>query len=100
MSAVLAKVVPLSKAKQARLIDEVGAIKAQIARLVEEADQLISVFKDFGDGVYLGNAYKITVGTSVRESLDTATVKGFLTPAEIALATKAKSVTTALVKAR
>jgi ClpP class serine protease len=100
MSAVLAKVVPLSKAKQARLIDEIGGLKQQIAQLTELADQKISVFKDFGDGVYVGNAYKITVSTSDRQSLDTAVVKGFLTPAQVIKATVSTPVTKALVKAR
>lgn len=95
-----AQVVTLSAAKQARIVDELGALKAQIASLEDAYAQKIALFKNFGDGEYAGKAYKVVVNTSVRSSLDTKIVKGFLTPAEIAQATVNKSVTVALVKAR
>lgn len=96
----IARVVALSAAKQTRLVDELGALRVQMAALEDAYNQKISVFKDFGDGEYVGKAYKVVVNTAVRSSLDTKVVKGFLTPAEIAQATVNKAVTTALVKAR
>lgn len=80
---VAQKVVPLSKAKQARLIDELGALKAQIATLQDQYDQKVAVFKEFGFGEYVGNQFKLTVYEASRVTLDQALVKGLLTPAEI-----------------
>lgn len=90
----------LSKAKQARIIDELGALKAQIADLKDAYDQRIAVFKQFGEGVYEGNAFRLTVSHCVTQSLDSKIVKGFLTPAEIAQATVVNAFDRAIVSAR
>lgn len=96
----LAKIATLSKAKLARTVDELGALKAQITSLQEAYDQKIGAIKDLGNGEYLGTVYKVTVNTSERTSLDTKLVKGFLTPAQLAQASTTKETITALVKAR
>ena len=94
------KVARLSKAKQARVIDELGSLKAQISNLQDAYNQKIAVFKEFGEGVYEGRAYKVTVTDSVRASLDSKIVKGFLTPAQIIEATKISEVTTVVLRAK
>lgn len=76
-------VLKFGPAKQARLIDELGALKAQIAALEAEYAQKVSVFKDFGIGEYVGKVYKLNVYEASRTVLDNKKVKGFLTPAQI-----------------
>lgn len=98
--ATAANIVTLSKGKQIRLVDELGALKAQIAALEDAYAQKISVFKDFGDGEYVGNVYKVVVNTAERAALDAKIVKGLLTPAQIVEATKVNVVTSAIVRAR
>jgi hypothetical protein len=90
----------LSKAKQARYIDELGTLKAQIATLKDQYDQRVAIFKEFGEGVYEGNAFKLTVSHCVTQTLDNKIVKGFLTPAQIAQATVVNEFDRAIVSAR
>lgn len=97
---VAQQVASFSKAKQARVVDELGVLKAQIANLQDAYDQKIAVFKDFGVGEYAGKVYKITVSEASRATLDAKLVKGFLTPAQIAQATVTKVSTSAVVRAK
>ena len=60
--------------------------------------EILDQFKLIGDGDYLGrDGHKVQVRTAERQSLDTATVKGFLTPAQIIAASKTTTVITAKV---
>lgn len=95
-----AQVVQFSKAKQARIIDGLGALKAEIKALQEKYDDTIAVFKDFGVGEYSGKLYKINVSEASRTTLDTALVKGFLTPAEIKQCSKVTISTSAVLRAK
>jgi len=93
-----ATITSLSTLRQRNLIDHAVALKAMIEGAKDELDEIVDLFKDLGDGDYLGReGHKIQVRTSERQSLDSATVKGFLTPAQIAAATKSVIVTTAKV---
>lgn len=94
-----AQIVTLSKAKQSKIVDELGALRAQIASLQDVFDQKIALFKQEGVGEYAGKAYKVVISESERTSLDTKLVKGFLTPAQIAQASVTKPVVTAAVRA-
>jgi hypothetical protein len=96
----VAQVTSLSRAKQARIVDELGALKAQIAALQDQYDNKIAVFKDFGVGEYTGKVYKVTVTEASRTTLDSKLVKGFLTPAQINQCSKVAICTSAVVRAR
>ena len=95
-----AQVVQFSKAKQARLIDELGALKAEIANLQDLYDNKVAVFKDFGFGEYTGVTYKLTVSEVSRTTLDSKLVKGFLTPAAIAECSKTTVSMSAVLRAK
>ena len=95
-----ATVVKMSAAKQARLVDELGGLKAQIAALQDQFDKKVQVFKDFGAGDYTGVLFRLNVNDAETTRLDTAKVKSFLTPAQIALASKTTTSTVARLYAR
>lgn len=95
-----AQVVKFSQAKQARLIDELGALKAQIAALQDAYDNKVAVFKEFGFGEYSGKVYKLTVSEVSRTTLDSKLVKGFLTPAVIAQCSKTSVSVSAVLRAK
>ena len=93
-----ATITSLSTLRQRNLIDRAVALKAIIDGAKDELDEITDLFKDLGDGDYEGReGHKIQVRTSERQSLDSATVKGFLTPAQLIAATKSVVVTTAKV---
>lgn len=95
-----AQVVKFSQAKQAKIIDELGLLKAQIAALQDQYDNKVAVFKDFGVGEYTGKVYKINVSEVSRTTLDSKLVKGFLTPAQIIDCSKVSVSVSAVVRAR
>ena len=93
-----ATITSLSTSRQRNLIDRAVALKCVIEGAKSELEEITDLFKDLGDGDYLGrDNHKIQVRTSERQSLDSATVKGFLTPAQLIAATKSVTVTTAKV---
>lgn len=93
-----ATVTSLSTLRQRNLIDRAVELKTMIEGAKDELSEILDQFKLLGDDDYLGrDGHKIQVRTSERQSLDTAVVKGFLTPAQIAEATKVATVTTAKV---
>lgn len=66
MATAASKVVPIRSA-----IDELGAIKAQIADLKRIEDQLVEQIKNFGEGAYDGTEFRATVSVvAERSSLD------------------------------
>lgn len=95
-----AQIVQFSKAKQARIIDELGILKAQIKALQDQYDNQVSVFKDFGVGEYEGKLFTLNVTEASRTTLDAKLVKGFLTPAEIRECSKVSISTTATLRAK
>lgn len=93
-----ASVTTLSTLRQRNLIDRAVALKAIIDGAKSELDEILDEFKFYGPGDFAGrDGHKIQVRTSERQSLDTAVVKGFLTPAQLIAATKSCIVTTAKV---
>ena len=91
-------VTTISTLRQRNLIDRAVALKTLIDGAKDELTEILDQFKLLGDDDYLGrDGHKIQVRTANRASLDTAIVKGFLTPAQIAEATKVATVTTAKV---
>lgn len=91
-------VLSLTARQLANTADKYGALKQEIARLQKQADDLADLLKEQGDGTYTGKLFECKVGIASRSSLDTAIVKGFLTPVQIAAATKTAPVVTLNVK--
>lgn len=93
-----ATVTSLSTLRQRNLIERAVELKALIEGAKDELSEILDQFKNLGDDDYIGrDGHKIQVRTANRTSLDTATVKGFLTVAQIAEATRSAIVTTAKV---
>ena len=94
-----ATLISLSAARQRKLIARAHELSQTIKSAKRELDEILDVFKSEGDGQYFNKdgSESILVYTSERVTLDTATVKGFLTPAEIQAATKSSFVTSAKV---
>lgn len=66
-----------------RTVDKLAAIKAQIANLETEADNLVDLLKYQGDGIYFGNAHKFMVATVIGQRLDARLAQTFLTPGQL-----------------
>lgn len=93
-----ANVTSLSTLRQRNLIERAVELKTLIEGATDELDEIKAVFKDLGDGDYIGrDGHKIQVRTSERKSLDTAVVKGFLAPAQVIAATRSTITVTAKV---
>lgn len=91
-------VIALSARQVRDSVEKLAALKAQIRSLKKQEEFLSDLLKDMGDGEYLGTKHIATVTTSERQSLDTAIVKGFLTPAQLIAATKTSTVVVLNVK--
>lgn len=93
-----ATVSSISTLRQRNLIDRAVELKALIEGAKDELDDILGEFKAVGDGDYLGReGHKIQVRTAERISLDSKIVKGFLTPAQVAAASKSVITTSAKV---
>ena len=77
-----------------RTVDKLAALKAQIANLEQEADNLTDLLKMQGEGVYFGNLHKFMVATVTSQRLDTRLAQTFLTPAQLAECLKTTTTTT------
>ena len=77
-----------------RTVDKLAALKAQIANLEQEADNLTDLLKYQGEGVYFGNLHKFMVATVTGQRLDTRLAQTFLTPAQLAECLKTTTTTT------
>ena len=93
-----ATVTSLSTLRQRNLIDRAVELKALIDGAKDELSEILDTFKLLGDGDYAGReGHKVQIRTAERQSLDSATVKGFLTPAQLLAATRTATVTSAKV---
>ena len=93
-----ASVTTLSTLRQRNLIARAVELKSMIDGAKDELDEILDEFKFYGPDDYIGrDGHKVQVRTSERQSLDTATAKGFLTVEQIAAATRSTIVTTAKV---
>lgn len=76
-----------------RTVDKLAALKAQIANIELEADNLADLLKAQGEGVYFGNAHKFMVATVVGHRLDARQAQTYLTPEQLLSCMKATSTT-------
>lgn len=75
-------------------VDKLAALKAQIANLETEADNLADLLKLQGEGVYFGNMHKFMVATITGKRLDARLAQTFLTPGQLLECMKSTSTTT------
>jgi hypothetical protein len=80
------------------LADRYADIKAEIEGLTRLLDEVKSEIKAAGREEIVGTRAIVTLGLSERNSLDTKSVKEFLTPLQIAACTKVTLVETIRVK--
>lgn len=78
----------LTERQVKRTIDKLAALKAQIANLEAEADELSDLLKLQGNGVYFGNAHKYIVAEVTTQRLDAKLAQSYLTPGQIIECTK------------
>lgn len=81
-------------------IDRLGIVLAEIADLTREADAIKAQLKALGDGAYEGEAFRASVSTSERETLDLAAVREHLSRQFIQAHTKVTETVTVRVVAR
>lgn len=86
--------VALTEKQILRTVDKLAALKAQIANLELETDNLIDLLKFQGEGVYFGHLHKFMVATVTSQRLDTRLAQTFLTPAQLAECLKSTTTTT------
>lgn len=86
--------------KLARLVDELGALKAQLAELSRREEEIKSTLKATGLAVVEGNLFDASVSTCDREILDRASVEAVLAPEAFKKCLKTSTVTTVRVVAR
>jgi hypothetical protein len=84
----------LTQKQIVRTVDKLAALKAQIANLETEAENLSDLLKLQGSGVYFGNLHKFMVATVTCQRLDTRLAQTFLTPAQLVECMKTTSTTT------
>lgn len=77
-----------------RTVDKLAALKAQIANIEAEADNLAELLKEQGEGVYFGNAHKFMVATVTGKRLDAREAQTYLTPEQLVSCMKTTSTTT------
>lgn len=90
----------MSKSNVAPVIDELGYLQAEIANLAEREAKLKNELRALGPGAHEGELFRVTVSTSVRETLDLEAVRERLSRQFIKAHTKEKIVTTVKVTAR
>ena len=82
-------------------IDLMGQLKAQIATLENDYDELKAlVIEDVGVGAYEGETFRVSISVSERETLDMEAVRNHLSPQFIRAHTRVSSSTTVRVTAR
>jgi len=81
-------------------IDRLGVIKAKMAELKREEDELRDVLIEHGPGAYEGDLFRATVTLSERSTLDMDAVRAKLTAQFIRAHTKLTPVTTVRVVGR
>ena len=84
----------------ASLVDRLGSLKAQIAALCDEEKAIKEKLIDTRLPSIDGDLFRATISTHERTTLDSETVKSFLTPAQLLLCMKVNAVTTVRVNAR
>lgn len=84
----------------AQIVDEIGALKAEIAPLTEKLEALEAALKAHGVGEHAGELFEAKVFEQERSNLDMKAVREKLTPQFIRAHTTTKTVIVLKVTAR
>ena len=84
----MSAVVKFSAAALSKKVDALGALNAEIAALKKKADKLKDDLIAAGEPEILGKSFKAVVVLKSSVRLDPKIARGFLSPAEIAAASK------------
>ena len=90
----------MNRARAARIVDELGALKAKISELSKQEEALKEQLKAAGDNEYDGALFRATVSSYVQEKLDMDAVRAKLSPQFIAAHTRQVPCTKVSVVAR
>lgn len=82
------------------MVDDLGFLMAQIAKLEKQANALKAELKAKGPGTYEGYVFQANISVSERDSLDMEAVRAKLTPQFIRAHTKSTEVVAVRVTAR
>lgn len=82
----------MAKTNLSTLIDQLGAIKAQIAGLEAQEKALKTALQDLEPGKHTGEKYELTISDSERNTLDMEAVRAKLSPQFIAAHTRTTTV--------
>ncbi len=82
------------------IVDQLGALQAQIATLEAEAKKIKQVLIAKGEGAYEGELFRAVVSASERNTLDMDAVRAKLSPQFIAAHTKTTEVVAVRVNAK
>lgn len=66
-----------------KTVDKLGKLNAKISALVREAELLKAELKASGEDEILGTRYRCVIATRTTARLDSAKVRGILTPRQI-----------------
>tara|TARA_R110000868_G_scaffold114309_6_gene306322 strand:- start:2408 stop:2692 length:285 start_codon:yes stop_codon:yes gene_type:complete len=84
-----------------QMIDELGAIKAQLSNLESKESKLKATITEMiGVGAHEGEMFRVSVSVSQRETLDMEAVRNHLSAQFIRAHTNSKDVVTVRVSAR
>lgn len=86
--------------KTRKLVDDLGVLKAQMAELATKEKAIKVALIATGMTEIEGDFFRAVVVEADRTTLDTAIVKGFLTPAQMVKASKTSTVVSIRVNAR
>lgn len=80
-----AQIVPLSTQKRTRIINRYLDLSQQLAKIKTEMEMLkVEAIEVLGEGCHETKSAKVTINWTSRGTFDTAKVKTFLKPAQIA----------------
>jgi hypothetical protein len=84
----------------ARIIDDLGILKAQIADLAKQEKALKDALADLDPGTYAGEVFQLSISQSERETIDQDAVRAAMSRQWLAAHTKVTPVRTLKVAAR
>jgi hypothetical protein len=82
------------------LVDELGVLKGEIAALELREKEIKAVLIESGQDLIKGIIFQAAISDSERVTLDSAKVRSFLSPVQIAACSRVSIVTTVRVSAR
>ena len=82
------------------LIDQLGALKAQIADLTKQEKAIKEAMEDLSPGAYEGELFRLSISVADRETLDMEAVRAHLSRQFIQAHTNVTEVRTLRVSAR